>query len=94
MNYKKSKQELVFEILESQGYILDDDSAKIFGADKIYKVHEYIRIWTKRKSDRDFFSDKKIYAKQKGYRSHLVQISKEDNLWCKVGKEFFNEIKI
>lgn len=92
MNVKKGKQEQVFEILDKQGYILDNQTAKIFGGDKLYRVYEHIRIWEKLKQDREFFKDKKIYEKRKGHRCHLVRISSEH--WYKVGKEFFNEVKV
>lgn len=96
-NYKKSKKEQVFEILDKQGYILDDQSAKIFGNDKIYRVHEYIRIWARLKSDREFFKDKNIIEKKKGYRMHLVRIKhveqvELDSEFYKVGNEFYNEV--
>lgn len=88
-NYKKGKQQKVFEILDIQGYILDDQSAKIFGNDGLYKVYEHIRIWKKLQSDREFFKDKKILSVKKGYRSHLAEITPER--YYKIGKEFYNE---
>ena len=91
-NYKKTKYEQVSEILDKQGYILDDQTAKIFGNDKIYAVSEHIRKWKKLQSDREFFKDKTIYEKQKGHRCHLVRISEE--CWYKVGKEFYNEVNL
>lgn len=94
INIKKTKYEQVVELLERQGYILDEQTAKIFGHDKIYAVSEHKRIWHKLKSDREFFKDKKIYAKQKGHRCHLVKITKDGEFWYKVGKEFFNEVEI
>ena len=99
INYKKSKKEQVFEILDKQGYILDDQSAKIFGNDGIYKIHEYVRIWERLQRDREFFKDKEIVTKERGHRMHLVRIKhseqKElDNEFYKVGKEFWNEIKL
>jgi hypothetical protein len=99
INYKKSKKEQVFEILDKQGYILDKEVYKIFGEMGLYKIHEYLRIWKKLKADREFFKDKVIVAKEKGHRMHLVKIKhneqKElDNEFYKVGKEFWNEIKL
>lgn len=91
---KPSKYEQVAEILEKQGYILDDQSAKIFGNDKLYRVNEHVRIWKKLQSDREFFRDKKIYDKKKGHRCHLVKISKENDFWYKVGKEFYRELDL
>ena len=90
----KTKQQQVFEILDKQGYILDDQSAKIFGEEKLYAVSEHIRIWRKLKSDQAFFADKKITEKKKGYRCHLVHVDNEpENSYYKVGKEFFNSVK-
>lgn len=94
-NIKPTKQEQVFGILDKQGYILDDDSAEIFGNDKIYCVSEHIRIWKKLNEDRKFFSDKKIIEKRKGYRCHIVRVEGQtENQGYKVGKEFFKEIDV
>jgi len=97
---KKGKYEQVAEILDKQGYILDDQTFKIFGETGLWKVHEHIRVWNKLHSDREFFKDKKIVEKKKGYRCHLVRIDSTpyvaggDNQFYKVGKEFFKEIEI
>jgi hypothetical protein len=93
LNTKKTKYEQVAEILDKQGYILDDQTAKIFGNDKIYAVSEHIRIWKKLKSDREFFALVKIVEKKKGYRSHLVRLEGQ-NHYYKVGKEFYNTVVI
>ncbi len=90
-NYKKTKQQQVFEILDKQGHILDDETAKIFGNDKIYRVSEYIRIWVRLQADREYFKDKKIVEKSKGHRCHLIKLDGEQHYY-KVGKEYWNEI--
>lgn len=95
LNTKKTKYEQVAEILDKQGYILDDQTAKIFGNDRIYCVSEHVRKWKKLQSDRNIFSTKKIVEKKKGYRCHLVRT--EDmaiNSYFRVGKEFWNEVVI
>lgn len=93
-NYKKNKQEQIFEILDKQGYILDNQTLKIFGDENgLYNVHEHIRIWKKLKSDEAFFKDKKIVEKKKGHRSHLIRLEGEEGYY-KVGKEYFNSIEI
>jgi len=93
--YKKTKYQQVAEILEKQGYINDDQSAKIFGDDKLYCVSEHIRKWKRLKKDQEYFADKKIVAKQKGHRCHLVRIDTEpENSWYKVRKEFYETINL
>lgn len=94
-NYKQSKKEKVFEILDKQGYILDDQKAKIFGNSNIYKIYDYERIWKKLTSDRDYFKDLLIIEKKKGHRCHLVRTKDmNEGSYLKVGKEFYNEITI
>ena len=89
----KTKREQVFEILDKQGYILDDQTAKIFGEEKLWCVHEHVRIWKKLKADKEFFADKKIIEKHKVYRAHLVRVEgQQEGSYYKVCKEFFNMI--
>ena len=91
--FNKSKYEQIAEILNRQGYILDDQAAKIFGNDCIYKVLEHERIWKKFNQDKEWFKDKKIIEKKKGYRCHLVRtIDMRKDSYIKVGKEFYNSI--
>jgi len=91
-NYKKGKQERIFEILDKQGYILDQQTVDIFGDESgVYKVLEHTRIWKKLKADREFFKDKKIVEKAKLHRLHSVRLENE-TMFYKVGKEFFNEV--
>ena len=93
-NIKKGKREQVFELLDKQGYILDQDLFKICPDENwLCNAQEHIRAWDKLKKDREFFKDKKIVEKKKGYRSHLVRLEgmKQDSYY-KVGKEFYNEI--
>lgn len=94
INYVKTKREKIFELLDQCGYISDSQAVKIYGnEDGIYKINEHIRIWKKLRSDENFFSDKKIIEKKKGYRSHLVRIQgQQEGQYYKVGKEFFNLI--
>ena len=93
-NYKKTKREQVFEILNKQKYIMDRETAKIFG-DKLWRVNEHIRIWKKLREDKQFFADKKIVEKRKGHRCHLVRVEgQEEGSYYKVGKEFFNTIHL
>jgi len=89
----KNKKQKVFEILNTQGYILDKQSAKIFGEAGLYKIYEYIRMWNRLNKDREYFKDKKIVEKKKSYRCHMVRIEgQEDNCFFKVGKDFFDEV--
>lgn len=91
-NYKKTKREQVFEILDSTGgNITDTQTAKIFGEEKLYCISEHKRIWKRLNSDRNFFSDKEIVNKHKAHRKHLVQV-KDTDYWYAVCKEYFNEI--
>lgn len=94
-NIKKTKFEQIAEILDKEGYISDTQAFKIYGDESgIYKVKEHIRIWKKLKADKEFFADKKIIEKKKGYRSHLVRVETDPaNSYYKVGKEFFNSIR-
>lgn len=91
---KKTKHQQVAELLEKEGYISDSQTVKIWGNETgIYRVYEHIRIWKKLQADRNFFANKKIIEKKKGYRSHLVRIEgQEKGSYYKVGKEFFNEV--
>lgn len=94
-NYKKSKYQQVAEILNEQGYILDEQTAEIFGNDKIYRVFEHERIWRKLQQDKEYFKDKEIIEKKKGYRCHLVRtIDMRKDSYIKVGKEFYNLVQI
>lgn len=88
INPRKTKKSQVFEILDKQGYILDDQSAKIFGIEDIYRVHEYERMWKALKSDKEFFKDKKILSVRKGYRCHLLEIAPE--LFYRCSKDFYD----
>ena len=90
----KTKREKIFEILDQQGHILDQQTVDIFGSEEgVYKVSEHIRIWRKLRADQHFFQGKKIIAKMKGHRSHMVRLETEpENSWYKVGKEFYNTI--
>ena len=91
LNYKKTKGQQVFEMLDKFGYISDTQTAKIFGESQLYCVSEHMRIWKKLKSEQEFFADKKIIEKKKGYRSHLVRTEgQKENEYYKVGKEFYN----
>lgn len=95
INIKKGKREQVFEILDKNGWISDDETVKIFTEEGLWKVSEHIRIWKKLNADRDFFSGKNIIEKRKGHRCHLVKTDEmADGQYYKVGKEFFNEIKL
>lgn len=94
LNITKGKFQKVYELLDKQGYITDQQACEIWGdEDGVYKVEEHKRIWRKLNADRDFFKDKKIVEKKKGYRCHLVRLENMDS-WYKVGKEFFSEIVI
>lgn len=93
LNIKKSKYEQVAEILEQKGHILDDEAFKIFGENKLYNVHEHVRIWRKLKDDRAFFEGKKIVEKTKGHRCHLIRIEGQEHFY-KVGKQFWNEVSV
>lgn len=94
-NIKKTKREQVFEILDKQGYILDAQTVKIFGEERLWCVSEHIRIWKKLNADRAFFKDKKVIEKHKGHRCHLVRVEgQEKHKMYKVGKEFFNEVEV
>jgi len=93
-NYKKTKQQQVFEILDKEGYISDTQTFKIFG-EALWKVSEHIRIWKKLRADQNFFADKEIVEKQKGYRCHLVRVKEQESgQFYKVGKEFFNTVSL
>lgn len=95
LNTKLTKRQQVFEILDKKGYILDDQTSKIFGENKLWCVSEHIRIWKKLQTDRNFFKDVKIVEKKKGYRCHLVRTKNmKDGQYYKVGKEFYNEIEL
>jgi hypothetical protein len=96
LNIKKTKYEQITEIMDKDGYVSDTQLAKIWGNETgIYKASEHIRKYKKLKRDREFFSDKNIIEKKKGHRSHLVRTDDiGDNQFYKVGKEFFNEIKL
>ena len=48
---KKTKREQVYEILDSQGYILDNQTAKIFG-ENWTTVAEYTRAWKRLHADK------------------------------------------
>ena len=89
-----TKRQQIFDILDKHGYISDTQTVKIFGDEGgIWKIGDYVRIWRKLQSDRDFFADKKIIEKSKGYRCHTVRVEgQEDNQWYKVGKEFYDSI--
>ena len=87
--YKKTKQQQVFELMDKQGYLLDPQTIKIFGLEKMSNVSEHIRIWKKLKADKEFFAGKNIIEKRKGRRCHLVRL---DKVYYKVGKEFYNSI--
>ena len=89
-----TKREKIFKILDSRGFILDQESADIYGDESgVYKVSEHIRIWRKLRADQDFFKGKKIIAKTKGHRCHMVRLHDEpENSWYKVGKEFYDSI--
>jgi len=95
INQKKNIHEQVSEILDKQGYILDDQSAKIFGNDKIYRVHEHVRIWQRLQKDKEYFKGKTIVEKTKGHRCHLVRTNDmSENSYVKVGKGFWNSIDL
>jgi len=95
LNITKGKREQVFEILDKQGYILDDQTCKIFGESGLYRVHEHVRIWKRLKKDRDFFSQVQISEKKKAHRCHLVRIATmPEGQYYKVGKEFYNSIHL
>lgn len=87
-NIRKSKKDQVFEILDEQGYILDDQSVKIFGNEGLYKVYEYIRMWNALQSSEEFFKDKKILSVRKGHRCHLVEVEPEKFYKC--SKQFYD----
>lgn len=88
-SYIKTKQEQVWEILDKQGYILDNQSAKIFGEYKLYCVSEHIRKWKKYQADKKFMANQKVLGLEKGYRCHVV---KTENGYYKIGKEYWNEL--
>ena len=95
-NTKKTKYQQIAEIIEKEGYLSDSQAFKIYGDESgIYKSLEYLRKWKRLQSDKAFFGDKKIIAKRKGYRSHLIQIKgMKEGAWYKVGKEFYDTIKL
>ena len=92
----KTKREQIFEILNKQGYILDQETVNIYGNESgIWKVREHTRIWRKLRADQDFFKGKKIIAKMRGHRCHMVHVDPEpENSWYKVGKEFYDSINL
>lgn len=91
---KKTKKQLIFEILDKQGYILDHQTVDIFGDESgVWKVCEYVRMWKRLQSDTDFFKDKKIIEKVKSGRHHLVRTDPKAGFY-KVGKEFYETIKV
>ena len=93
LNVKKGKRELVFDILNKQGYILDKQTCEIFGESGLWKVGEHVRIWKKLKEDTSFFEGKKVLEKRKGYRCHLIRTDgMEEGKWYRVGKEYYNSI--
>ena len=91
--YKATKKQQVFDILDKQGYILDDQSAKIFGVAKMYNVGEYVRQWKRLQADRKFFKGKKIVEKKATRWKHLVRLDGQENYYY-VGRNFFDEINL
>ena len=93
---KKTKREQIFEILDKQGYILDPQVFDIYRDESgLWKSREHARIWRKLRADQNFFKGKKIIAKMKGHRCHMVHVDPEpENSWYKVGKEFYNSLDI
>jgi len=89
----KTKTSQIYDILDRQGYILDNQAVKIFGEKKLYNVGEYVRRWKRLQADRAFFEGKKIVEKKAMTRKHLVRLD-GDQHYYQVGKEFFEEIKI
>lgn len=96
LNTKKTKYEQVAEILEREGYLSDTNAFKIWGSEEgTYKSLEHVRIWKKLQTDREFFKNKKILEKTKGYRSHLIRTDDiGEGQFYKAGKEFWNEIEL
>lgn len=90
----KTKFQQVCEVLDREGYLSDTEAVKIWGNEEgIYKSLEHVRIWKKLNADRDFFADKKIIEKKKGYRTHLVRTADQPkDQYYKVGKEFYNSL--
>lgn len=90
LNIKNSKKNQVFEILEKQGYILDNQSAKIFGEEGLYKVHDYVRMYRRLEKDKQFFAGKNIVEIRKGHRCHLARTDDmKEGTYYKVGKDFY-----
>lgn len=93
-NITKTKYQQIAEILDKDGYISDSQLFKIWGDETgMYKSQEHIRRYKKLQADRNFFADKKIIEKKKGYRCHLVHIDGEPkNSYYKVGKQFYDSV--
>lgn len=84
-----TKYEQVAEILDKQGYILDQQSFKIFG-ENWTGSSEYVRKWKRLQADKNFFKDKEIIEKKKGNRCYMIRTTDgEVNCYYKVGKEFY-----
>jgi ribosomal protein S8 len=85
----KTKREQVFEILDKQGYILDQQTFKIFG-ENWTTVSEYTRQWKCLHRDLDFIGDRKIIEKHKENRKHLVRLEgMTAGSWYRVSKDFY-----
>lgn len=67
----KTKRQQIFEILDQQGYILDDQTASILGNDKIHNVYTHIASHKRLHRDIDFCKDKNIREIRKGIGSKV-----------------------
>jgi len=94
INKNKTKKQKIFEVLDKQGYILDEQTVDIFGDESgVWKVWEYVRMWKRLNQDKNFFKAFVVIEKSRGHRSHLVRVQGQES-WYKVGKEFYETITL
>ena len=92
----KNIKQLIWQKLNEQGYILDQDIAKIYGKEPNFCVAEsYKQQWRKFQNDKSRFDDENIIEKTKGNRKYLIRTEgMPEHSFYKVGKEFWETIKI
>ena len=80
----------VFQKLDNQGYITDQESYEIYGREPNFvTLEEYKRQWRRLQADREFFKDKIIVSAHKGNKRALVDTPDGSYI---VGREYFDEI--